>query len=69
MKADNRVVLYVLCVLCGSKIRLVSPAGAIGLVIVAIHPIIAIISPVIVPYEAVTFDTTAIMQPPTADQL
>lgn len=46
-----------------------SPTGTIGSVIVAAHLILAVISPFVVPYDPAAFDSTAILQPPSAAHL
>jgi peptide/nickel transport system permease protein len=43
-----------------------SPSGTIGLVIVAAHLLLAVLSPFLVPYDPAAFQTDAIMQSPNA---
>lgn len=42
-----------------------SPSGAIGLGLVVLHIILALIAPLIVPYDFATQDVNAILQPPS----
>lgn len=46
-----------------------SPSGLIGLVIVLIHLALALLSPVIVPYDPVAFDTSAVRAAPSEAHL
>lgn len=46
-----------------------SPTGTIGLFVVAAHLILAVISPVVVPYGPTEQHSSAILQPPTSEHL
>ncbi|MEM7599522.1 MAG: ABC transporter permease [Pseudomonadota bacterium] len=43
------------------------PSGAIGVILVALHVIVALISPWIVPYDFKTMDSAIILAPPTPE--